>query len=115
LSRLHHPVQDSQYKDGTTKACSILLSVVPYRALQCDRCLVITTWSNYALIFPWLLSLGWESTRFGTFGGPTRWLLSWLFRWSYGKDGNPCAAKPVVVADLANREFPTRVKIGINW
>jgi hypothetical protein len=35
---VRHPVQNSRYKDGTTKACSILLSVVPYRALQCDRC-----------------------------------------------------------------------------
>jgi hypothetical protein len=36
-------VLNSRYKDGTTKACSIVFSVVPYRALQCDRCLVITT------------------------------------------------------------------------
>src|SRR5271169_947204 len=35
--------QNSRYKNGTTKACSIALSVVPYRALQSDRCLVITT------------------------------------------------------------------------
>src|SRR5579864_6956392 len=30
--------QNSRYKNGTTKACSIALSVVPYRALQSDRC-----------------------------------------------------------------------------
>ena len=36
-------VQNSRYKNGTTKACSIVFSVVPYRALQCDRCLVIIT------------------------------------------------------------------------
>src|ERR1700730_7791816 len=36
-------VQNSRYKNGTTKTCSIALSVVPYRALQCDGCLVITT------------------------------------------------------------------------
>jgi hypothetical protein len=35
--------QNSRYKDGTTKACAIVFLVVPYRALQCDRCLVITT------------------------------------------------------------------------
>src|ERR1700732_4771095 len=35
-------VQDSRYKDGTTKNRSIVFSVVPYRALQSDRCLVIT-------------------------------------------------------------------------
>ena len=35
--------KNSRYKDGTTKACSIVFSVVPYRALQSDRCLVITT------------------------------------------------------------------------
>ena len=35
--------QNSRYKNGTTKACSIVFSVVPYRALQSDRCLVITT------------------------------------------------------------------------
>jgi hypothetical protein len=36
-------VQNSRYKDGTTKSCSIVFSVVPYKALQSDRCLVITT------------------------------------------------------------------------
>jgi len=36
-------VQNSRYKSGTTKTGAIALSVVPYRALQCDRCLVITT------------------------------------------------------------------------
>ena len=35
--------QNSRYKNGTTKACSSVFSAVPYRALQCDRCLVITT------------------------------------------------------------------------
>src|SRR6266853_6887815 len=35
-------VQNSRYKDGTTKNRSIVFSVVPYRALQSDRCLVIT-------------------------------------------------------------------------
>src|ERR1700730_13845717 len=44
-------VQNSRYKDGTTKTCSIALSVVPYRALQCDRCLVITTRSNRSAPF----------------------------------------------------------------
>ena len=34
--------QNSRYKNGTTKAYSIVFSVVPYRALQSDRCLVIT-------------------------------------------------------------------------
>jgi hypothetical protein len=29
-------VQNSRYKDGTTKACSIGFSVVPYRALQSE-------------------------------------------------------------------------------
>jgi hypothetical protein len=33
----------SRYKDGTTKACSIVFLNAPYRALQSDRCLVITT------------------------------------------------------------------------
>src|SRR6202162_5083773 len=37
------PLVQNSYKDGTTKACSLVFSVVPYRALQCDRCLVITT------------------------------------------------------------------------
>jgi hypothetical protein len=36
-------VQNSRYNDGTTKNRSIVFSVVPYRALQSDRCLVITT------------------------------------------------------------------------
>jgi hypothetical protein len=35
--------KSSRYKNGTTKRCSLLLSFVPYRALQSDRCLVITT------------------------------------------------------------------------
>src|SRR5205814_3340710 len=38
--------QNSRYKDGTTKACAIVFLVVPYMALQCDRCLVITTFCN---------------------------------------------------------------------
>src|SRR6267378_1609829 len=38
-------VQNSRYKDGTTKNRSIVFSVVPYRALQSDRCLVITTFT----------------------------------------------------------------------
>jgi hypothetical protein len=38
-------VQNSRYKDGTTKNRSIVF--VPYRALQSDRCLVITTWYNF--------------------------------------------------------------------
>jgi hypothetical protein len=33
----------TRYKDGTTKTCSIAFSSVPYRALQSDRCLVVTT------------------------------------------------------------------------
>ena len=32
----------SRYKDGTTKACDLAFLAVPYRALQSDRCLVIT-------------------------------------------------------------------------
>jgi hypothetical protein len=36
-------VQDSRYKNGTTKARSLGFLAVPYRALRCDRCLVITT------------------------------------------------------------------------
>jgi hypothetical protein len=36
----------SRYKDGTTKACAFRFLAVPYRALQCDRCLVITTFWN---------------------------------------------------------------------
>ena len=36
-------VQNSRYKDGTTKVCYIVFSVVPYRALQSDRCLEIAT------------------------------------------------------------------------
>jgi hypothetical protein len=36
-------VQDSRYKNGTTKARSLGFLSVPYRALRCDRCLVITT------------------------------------------------------------------------
>ena len=35
--------QNSRYKDGTTKACAFGFLAVPYRALQSDRCLVITT------------------------------------------------------------------------
>ena len=35
--------KNSRYKDGTTWACSLAFSPVPYRALQSDRCLVITT------------------------------------------------------------------------
>jgi hypothetical protein len=35
--------QNSRYKDGTTKACTLAFLAVPYRALQSDRCLVITT------------------------------------------------------------------------
>jgi len=38
--------QNSRYKDGTTKACAFGFLAVPYRALQSDRCLVITTWSS---------------------------------------------------------------------
>jgi hypothetical protein len=44
-------VQNSRYKDGTTKAGSLAFSSVPYRALQCDRCLVITTRSNRSAPF----------------------------------------------------------------
>jgi hypothetical protein len=36
-------VQNSRYKNGTTNVRSFVFSVVPYRALQCDRRLVITT------------------------------------------------------------------------
>ena len=35
--------QSSRYKDGTTKTRSLAFLAVPYRALQSDRCLVITT------------------------------------------------------------------------
>ena len=35
------PCQNSRYKDGATWA--LAFSPVPYRALQSDRCLVITT------------------------------------------------------------------------
>jgi hypothetical protein len=35
--------KNSRYKDGTTWACSLAFSAVPYGALQSDRCLVITT------------------------------------------------------------------------
>ena len=35
--------QNSRYKNGTTKTGSLALLAVPYRALQSDRCLVITT------------------------------------------------------------------------
>src|SRR6267378_2701171 len=38
-------VQNSRYKDGTTKNRSIVFSVVPYRALQSDRCLVVTSFT----------------------------------------------------------------------
>ena len=43
--------QNWRYNDGTTGDCSFMLSVVPYRALQCDRCLVITTGSNRSAPF----------------------------------------------------------------
>src|SRR5712692_8149666 len=43
--------QNWRYKDGTTRDCSFVFSVVPYRALQCDRCLVITTGSNRSAPF----------------------------------------------------------------
>ena len=36
-------LQNSRYKDGTTKASAIVFLFVPYRALQSDRSLVITT------------------------------------------------------------------------
>ncbi len=32
-----------RYKDGTSKVCALAFLAAPYRALQCDRCLVITT------------------------------------------------------------------------
>jgi hypothetical protein len=35
--------QNARYNNGTTKTGSFVFSVAPYRALQCDRCLVITT------------------------------------------------------------------------
>jgi hypothetical protein len=35
--------KNSRYKNGTSKTCSLMFSSVPYRALQSDRCLVITT------------------------------------------------------------------------
>jgi len=38
--------KNSQYKNGTTKAYSMESSAVPYSALQSDRRLVITTWSD---------------------------------------------------------------------
>ena len=36
-------VQNSRYKNGTSKARSFVFSLVPYTALQCDRCFVIPT------------------------------------------------------------------------
>jgi hypothetical protein len=54
-------VQDSRYKDGTTKAGSLAFSSVPYRALQCDRCLVITTRSNRSA--PFRRKRGFKSRR----------------------------------------------------
>src|SRR6202040_1722786 len=44
-------VQNSRHKDGTTKNRSIVFSIVPYRALQSDRCLVITTGSSLSAPF----------------------------------------------------------------
>ena len=35
--------QNSRYKNGTTKRCALAFLAAPYRALQSDRCLVITT------------------------------------------------------------------------
>jgi hypothetical protein len=43
--------QNWRYKDGTTRDCSFMFSVVPDRALRCDRCLVITTGSNRSALF----------------------------------------------------------------
>jgi hypothetical protein len=44
-------VLNSRYKDGTTKTCSLVFSLVLYRALQSDRCLVITTCSSLSAPF----------------------------------------------------------------
>jgi len=43
--------QNSRYKDGTTNGCAFAFLAVPYRALQSDRCLVITTWSSLTAPF----------------------------------------------------------------
>ena len=44
FTRIEPPlVQDSRYKDGTTNGRALRFLAAPYRALQCDRCLVITT------------------------------------------------------------------------
>src|SRR5450432_960916 len=66
-----------------------------------------------APILPWSLWLVLESTRFGTSDGPTRLLLLSLSRSSYGKEGKPCAAERVVVADMASRESPTTPEVQI--
>ena len=43
--------KNSRYKDGTRWICSLAFSPVPYRALQSDRCLVITTRSSLSAPF----------------------------------------------------------------
>jgi hypothetical protein len=35
--------QNSRYEDGTAKAWALAFPAVPYKALQSNRCLVITT------------------------------------------------------------------------
>jgi len=37
---------DSLYKNGTSSPAFFAFLWLPYRALQCDRCLVITTFCN---------------------------------------------------------------------
>jgi len=47
--KMHRPsvlrlsMPNSRYKNGTKKRCALAFPAVPYRALQSDRCLVITT------------------------------------------------------------------------
>src|ERR1700730_6298413 len=52
FTRIEPPlVQDSRYKDGTTNGRALRFLAAPYRALQSDRCLVITTRSNRSAPF----------------------------------------------------------------
>jgi hypothetical protein len=39
-------VENLRYKDGTTKSHLLAFSPVPYKELQSDRCLAITTFCN---------------------------------------------------------------------
>ena len=42
LEKWEQGAQNSRYKDGTNNTCSLVFSLISYRALQSDRCLVIT-------------------------------------------------------------------------